>query len=141
MFNPNLEKTRSKQEFIEECHRWNSLTVEEQQAECDAYMSEIRESFKKEVEERKQKEYEKSLKGAECSYVYSDTVNSLENSEATIIWIVVMLVSALFKDGWIMWIVATIMWLSHICRYKIRKAKWDDEGKVQWEEEFKNGGK
>ena len=47
-----------------------------------------------------------------------DHPNTMENSTATILWIVVMLVGSIFNDRWIIWIVATIIWLKFITRYK-----------------------
>lgn len=141
IFNPNLSETHGKEAFMAEYRRWNNLTIEEQQAEYDAWHTKVSNNLKKYDEEKKQKEYEKSLKGAEFSYVYSDTVNCLETEEATIIWIIVMLVGAIFNERWFIWILATVMWICHIFRYEIRKTKWDTEGKAQWKEKMKNGGK
>lgn len=36
------------------------------------------------------------------------------NDEATVIWIIVMLVSTIFRDNWMMWIVATVAYLTYI---------------------------
>lgn len=47
-----------------------------------------------------------------------DHPNTMENSTATVLWIVVMLVGSIFKGNWVIWIVATIIWLKFITRHK-----------------------
>ena len=47
-----------------------------------------------------------------------DHPNTLENDEATILWLVVMVVGSIFKGNWIIWIVATFIWYRHITRHK-----------------------
>ena len=42
------------------------------------------------------------------------SVYSLENDEATVVWIVVMLVGTIFRDNWLIWIVATIWYIDYI---------------------------
>lgn len=46
-----------------------------------------------------------------------DHPDSLENDEATIIWIAVMAIATIFKGNWIIWIIATIIWLRYINRH------------------------
>lgn len=43
------------------------------------------------------------------------SVNSLNNDEATVVYIIVMLVGTIFRGNWIIWLIATIIWLNHIC--------------------------
>lgn len=111
--------------------RWKALTRDERYQEKQDYYNNRKHSENKPTVDKETRRIEDSKK----MYVYTDTVNALENSEATILWLVVMGVGAIFKDRWIIWIVATIIWLSHIFRYKIREYKWDNGGK---EEYFKN---
>ena len=47
-----------------------------------------------------------------------DHPNTMENSTATILWIVAMIISLLFQGGWILCIIETIIWLKFITRYK-----------------------
>jgi hypothetical protein len=35
--------------------------------------------------------------------------------EATVLWLVVLAVTSIFKDGWMVWIFATLMWFNYIC--------------------------
>lgn len=50
-----------------------------------------------------------------------DHPNTMENAEATILYIIIMLVGAIFYDRLLIWIVATGIWLCHIFRHQIRK--------------------
>ena len=47
-----------------------------------------------------------------------DHPNTMENSTATILWLVSMGVSALFVGGIILWIPETILWWKFITRHK-----------------------
>ena len=47
-----------------------------------------------------------------------DHPNTMEDSTATIVWIVVMIISLLFKGGWALCIIETIVWWKFITRYK-----------------------
>ena len=138
---PHLKSTMSNEEYEAEYRRWNSLTREAQIKERDMILDAYR---KKEQERRiiKEKELkERSLRGAERDYIYTDKVNTMENSEATIIWIAVMIIGTIFVDRLTIWIVATVIWWRFIKRYKIRKKKWNTVGKKEYEEKMKNGGK
>lgn len=46
-----------------------------------------------------------------------DHPDALENDEATVLWIVVMAVGTIFKGNWIIWIIATLIWLGYINRH------------------------
>lgn len=60
-------------------------------------------------------------------YINSDHPNTMENSSATLLWIVVMIVGAIFNGAWMIWILATIIWLRFINRKKIRAKEWDEK--------------
>ena len=47
-----------------------------------------------------------------------DHPNTMENSTATVLYFVVMAVGAIFNDRWLIWIVATIMYLKFITRHE-----------------------
>ena len=68
------------------------------------------------------------------SYIYSDHPSTMENSTATILYILVMIVGAIFKDRLLIWVAASVIYFSFINRYKIREKKWN---KMQ-EEKKKN---
>lgn len=44
--------------------------------------------------------------------------DALKNDEATLLWIVVMLGGSIFNARIIIWIVATVIWLGYIRKYK-----------------------
>lgn len=46
-----------------------------------------------------------------------DHPNTMENSTATILWVVVMVVGSIFKGNWVIWIVATVIWAKFITRH------------------------
>ena len=98
---------------------------------CDE-MNEWREKWKKECEERDKKYYEiwlKELKeqglepwdSSQTPEEYYDHPNTMENSTATILWIVVMIVGTIFKGNFAIWIIATIIWWKFITRHKKKK--------------------
>ena len=47
-----------------------------------------------------------------------DHPSTMENSTATVLWIVAMFVSLLFKGGWALCILETVAWWKHITRHK-----------------------
>lgn len=46
-----------------------------------------------------------------------DHPNTLENSTATILYIIVMIGGAIFNDRWLIWIVATFVYFNFITRH------------------------
>lgn len=46
-----------------------------------------------------------------------DHPNSLDDGEATVLWLIGMGVSLLFKGGWIMCVVLTVVWFNYISRH------------------------
>lgn len=81
-----------------------------------------REEFEKELDEMRRKEWEeKGIKPFDMSTVppeRCDHPNTMEDSTATVLWIVVMLVGSIFKGNWVIWIIATVVWAKFITRYK-----------------------
>lgn len=49
-----------------------------------------------------------------------DSVYTMDNDEATILYIVVMIVGAIFEDRWLIWIAATFIYYMHITRHNRR---------------------
>lgn len=108
---------QTKEEWIQEYHRNQSLTPEERERELNDFLEGIKkrdEAIKKEKELQKQK-------SSESPFENCDHPNSLENDEATLLWIVVMAIATIFKGNWVIWIVATIVWRKYITRHKIKK--------------------
>lgn len=108
---------QTKEEWLAEYHRDKALTPEEREKELNDFLAEV----KKKDEEREKKKTMQAQRVQNNPFENCDHPNSLENSEATIIWIVVMAVGAIFKGNWIIWIVATIIWRRYITRRKIKK--------------------
>jgi hypothetical protein len=46
-----------------------------------------------------------------------DHVNSLENNTATILYALVMIFAPVFKNWWIIWLIATCIWSNYITRH------------------------
>lgn len=135
---PNSIKDEKERQV--EFERWKALTSEERWAEIEAYSAKVKQNQNKKSISKE----EQIIENAKHNYIFTDSVNSLENVEATILWLVVMGVGAIFHGRLIIWIIATIIWLSYIFRYKIREYKWDNGGKEEYFEKInqlnKNGG-
>lgn len=84
-----------------------------------------RESFKKHLKELRRQELAKQgLTLIETNELEQkdfhgdcDSPYTMENSTATFLWIVVMVVGSIFKDNWIIWIIATVIWARFITRH------------------------
>lgn len=80
-----------------------------------------REERNKRLDELRRKELEdKGLKPFDESQVpkkHCDHPNTMENSTATVVWLVVMLVGSIFKGNWVIWIIATVVWAKFITRH------------------------
>ena len=107
---------QTREEWEKEYERDAALTPEERKKEFDAYIAEVKAEQQKFKDEEKKKEQT----AQEC-FKNCDHPNSLENSEATILWIVVMVVGAIFKGNWMIWIFSTVIWLRYITRHERRK--------------------
>ena len=75
------------------------------------------------------------LEEHEDAYINHDSVATIDNADATVLYIFAMLIGSIFKCRLIIYIVSTIIWLRHINRKNIRKKQWD-----KMQEEKKNGG-
>ena len=120
---PHIRECKTKEEWDKECERWHSLTPEQRQKESAEYQKRLYEKIdqmNKESEKKKQ-ERQNVSQTPEDFFKNCDHPNSLENSEATIIWILVMAVGTIFKGNWIIWIVATVIWWRYITRHTRRK--------------------
>lgn len=110
---------QTKEEWLKEYYRDKALTPEESEREADEYIKAINDKWDKfHTEEQKKNPPKQS---AEKMFRNYDHPNSLENDEATILWIVVMAVATIFKGNWLIWIIATIIWRRYITRHKRKK--------------------
>lgn len=108
---------QTKEEWLEEYRRDKALTPEERDKEIDEHIRKMNKKWD-EMDKKKQVQRQEAQKNP---FENCDHPNSLENDEATIIWIVVMAVATIFKGNWIIWIIATIIWRRYITRHKIKK--------------------
>ena len=65
----------------------------------------------------------------EHMYVDADKPGTMDNGTATIWYIIVMLIGAVFNDRLIIWVFATIIWWRHINRKARRQKEWDEKHK------------
>lgn len=120
---------QTKEEWLEEYRRDKALTPEEQKKEWDEAMA---------ASDKRYKEYkEKYMKkpksnNAEWTYIHAESPHSLDDGEATVSWIIVMIVGTIFNARWLIWIIATALYLWRMNRYAIRKRKWDNGGKEKY---------
>lgn len=79
---------------------------------------------KKKTEQEKMREYNR-LQGLsenpEQKKQHFDSVYTLENSEATILYIIVMVIGTLFYDRVLIWIVATLIFVLFLTRHSRKK--------------------
>ena len=108
---------QTKEEWLAEYRRDKALTPEERDKEIDEHIKKMNKKWD-EIDKKKQVQRQETQKNP---FKNCDHPNSLENDEATIIWIIVMAVATIFKGNWIIWIVATIIWRKYITRHKIKK--------------------
>ena len=108
---------QTKEEWLKEYYRDKALTPEEREKELNEFVAEI----KKRDEDRECQKKAQRQQNAETFFENCDHPNSLENVEATILWIVVMAVATIFKGNWLIWIIATIVWRRYITRHKRKK--------------------
>lgn len=108
---------QTKEEWMKEYERNKRLTPEERERELDDYIKQNNAR----LDAAKQKVQAGKSQAVQDPFKNCDHPNSLENSEATIVWIIVMAVATIFKGNWIIWIIATIIWRKYITRHKIKK--------------------
>lgn len=79
------------------------------------------EEREKQLEEERRKEIESKgmiyINGQTPNKKHYDHPNTMENSTATFFWIASLVVGALFKGAWAIWVVSTIIWLKFITRH------------------------
>ena len=106
------------------------------------YAREQRAKRKAEEEKKKLAEYQCHLDSnktpkrskEEEMFVDADHPNTMEDGTATIWYIIIMVVGAIFVDRWLIWIMASFIYFRFINRRAIRQKKWDkmQEKKEKW---------
>ena len=93
----------------------------EELEEMKKRMRNEREERNQRLDEARRKELEaKGIKPFNESNVpqkHCDHPNTIENSTATVFWVIVMLVGSIFKGNWVIWIIATVIWARFITRH------------------------
>ena len=106
------------------------------------YMKTLHELAMEKKAEREKKEEDQKRDGATTrqheepprigSQEYIDNLDipgAMDDGVALLLYIVVMVVGIIFNDRWLIWIVATIVYLRHVFRRQIHKARWKREHK------------
>lgn len=87
---------------------------------------ETEEYFRKKAEENGQTPLPQDNRSwEEKMYVDSDKPGTIDNGTATIWYIIIMVVGAIFKDRLMLWVMATFIWWRHITRKSRRQKEWD----------------
>ena len=120
---------QTKEEYLEEYWRDRALTPEERKREWD---EEIEKANKRHEEYEKNNSFRVKPNGDEWMYIHAESPNSLDDGEATVTWIIIMIVGSIFHARWLIWILATTIYLCRMNRYAIRKWKWDNGGKEEY---------
>ena len=68
---------------------------------------------------------ERSLK--EKMYVDAEHPSTIDNGTATLWYIIIMVVGAVFNDRLMIWVMATVIWWRHINRKNRRQKEWDEK--------------
>ena len=98
---------------LEEMYEYRRKHAEETKAEKEEAERKIQEAHARDLERAGLIEIDEG----KVPKKYCDHPNTMENSTATFFWIVAMVVGTIFKDNWIIWIVATFIWLRFIMRH------------------------
>ena len=107
----------TKEEFMKEYNRKQNRTPEEVEKE----QQELYDKINKNIKEHQKKQQERQKINNENVYGDWDHPNTMENSSATILYIIVMAISIIFVHGWMVWIVASVIYFRFITRHKRRK--------------------
>ena len=103
------------------------------------YAREQRAKRRTEEEKKQAEEYQRYLNAGgtpkrsweEQMFVDAEHPNTMEDGTATLLYIIVMVVGAIFVDRLLIWAIASFIYFRFINRKIIRQKKWDE----------KNGGK
>lgn len=80
---------------------------------------------RKKWEQEFQEQHKKQVGNKKCIHTQEepkyDNVNTIETSSAVLLYIVTMIVGTIFIDRWLIWIVATFIFLGFIFRHDIKK--------------------
>ena len=97
------------------------------------YAREQRVKRRAEEEKKQAEEYQHYLEAGgkpkrsleEEMYVDAEHPSTMENSTATLWYIIIMIVGAIFVDRWLIWIMASFIYFRFITRKERKQKKWD----------------
>lgn len=75
------------------------------------------EKREKELRERGIEMYKHDPSLPSGHYGYCDAPGTMDNGTATFFWVVSLVVGAIFKGNWVIWIISTLIWINHITRH------------------------
>ena len=116
-------------ESVENMHR---MVMEDRAKRENRTVEEIEKEIEEREKERKKIVSEISSPPKIGSQEYIDNLDipgAMDDGVELLLYIVVMVVGVIFNDRWIIWIIATILYLCHVFRRQIHKAKWEREHK------------
>ena len=93
----------------EDRKRWNK--------EYEEYMEKLNAEWKEKYKDVPPKYPPLSSPIPEPKKERCDSPYTMEDSTATFLWIVVMVVGSIFKGNWVIWIISTIVWRKFITRH------------------------
>ena len=96
------------------------IKFEDIKKEQEKYQKE-REEHRKKIDAMRDEEWNRigvcPIENKDPPKEWCDHPNTIENSTATVLWIVVMVVGSIFKGSWMIWLIATVIWSKFITRH------------------------
>ena len=129
---------QTKEEWMAEFRRDAALTPEERKKEWDEKIAILDQEW---AEYKKKNTVNTGQDHAEWMYIHAENPHSLDDGEATVTWLIVMIVGSIFNDRLLIWIMATAIYLGRMFRYNIRKWKWDNGGKEEYYQKIEDAFK
>ena len=143
MYNPNLDRIKplTYAKFVQENERWNSLTPEQQKAEYDSICSSKEDIFETIRIERAEERKQRHEQMARQAYIGNRSPNAPTKDEAVVLWLVAIVVGAIFNAGVFIWIIASVSLFLYLSLETRRAIKWDNGGKEEYYNQLKNANK
>lgn len=106
--------------------------------DLEGSVSRIHRMATEDKEKREREEIDKGFNAPQSSMPKMGSQEYIDNCDipgvmddglALLLYIIVMVVGIIFKDRWLIWSGATIVYLCHVFRRQLYKAKWEREHK------------
>ena len=111
---------QTEEQWIKECRRDQHLTQRERDLEIREHLRQLDKKLERHKTMLQVNEGEDKKPPSERFDNY-DHPDSLGNKVATVIWLIVMGVGAIFKGNWVIWIITTWIWIKYITRHHKKK--------------------